>query len=398
MGVSNVQSLTEHSLSTMNTLARAMLWCLALPILLSSMFQGTAQAHELRPAVADVSPIQQQGVLISVRVNLEAIVAGIGPEHDNTDNAEQSARYQTLRASSPADLKASFDAMPTAFLSMLSVVNADNGPLKAYVDNINIPPIGDTRLPRDTLLSLSIPDETALQGMSWQWNEQLGPLIIRTADEQQSFSQYLKPGQRSDVFSLVNGSQQTNTHRFFDYIVIGIEHIVPKGLDHILFVIGLFLLAPAFKPVLWQVSAFTLAHTLTLGLGISGYINLPPSLVEPLIALSITAICVENLFKQQVGKFRLALVFGFGLLHGLGFAGVLGEIGLPQGQFFQALLAFNIGVELGQLLVLFLCFAVVGWWFGRKSWYRTFITQPASCVLGAVGLFWFFQRIGLLAQ
>jgi hypothetical protein len=91
------------------------------------------------------------------------------------------------------------------------------------------------------------------------------------------------------------------------------------------------------------------------------------------------------------------VVFLFGLLHGLGFAGVLMEIGLEPGRIVSSLLAFNVGVELGQLAVVLLCFALVGWWFGNKPWYRNRVTVPASSVIGAIGFFWFLQRVGFIA-
>ncbi|MEM6734376.1 MAG: HupE/UreJ family protein, partial [Myxococcota bacterium] len=136
------------------------------------------------------------------------------------------------------------------------------------------------------------------------------------------------------------------------YLVQGVLHIVPKGLDHILFVLGLFLLSTAWKPLLWQVSAFTLAHSVTLGLSMAGVWQMPGHIVEPIIAASIVYVAVENIFTTDLNPWRPVLVFAFGLLHGLGFAGVLGEIGMPTDAFFTALLAFNVGVELGQLAVI----------------------------------------------
>ncbi|MCB1123978.1 MAG: HupE/UreJ family protein, partial [Verrucomicrobiae bacterium] len=135
------------------------------------------------------------------------------------------------------------------------------------------------------------------------------------------------------------------------YLRIGYYHILPLGLDHILFVFGLFLLSAKMRPLLIQVSAFTVAHTLTLGLSIYGVFSLPSGLVEPLIALSIVLVAVENILTDHIHPWRPVIVFVFGLLHGLGFAGVLGEIGLPSDEFLSALIFFNVGVELGQLTV-----------------------------------------------
>ncbi len=175
------------------------------------------------------------------------------------------------------------------------------------------------------------------------------------------------------------------------YLALGFWHIVPEGLDHILFVLGLFLLSAHWRPLLWQVSAFTLAHTLTLALSTYGLVSLPSRVVEPLIAVSIAYVAIENLWLRELKPWRPALVFAFGLLHGLGFAGVLGELGLPENERLAALLAFNVGVELGQLAVLVGAFAVVGWWRERE-WYRRRVVVPASLVIAGMGLWWAVTR------
>jgi hypothetical protein len=176
------------------------------------------------------------------------------------------------------------------------------------------------------------------------------------------------------------------------YLRLGFEHIVPNGLDHILFVLGLFLLGSQLRPLLWQVSAFTVAHSITLALSLYGVIRLPPGIVEPLIAASIAFIAVENLYTDKLKPWRPAVVFGFGLVHGLGFAGVLMSMGLPRHDFLPALLSFNAGVELGQLAVIALALLAVGS-FRRRAWYRPAVAIPASLMIAAVGIFWTIQRI-----
>jgi hypothetical protein len=176
------------------------------------------------------------------------------------------------------------------------------------------------------------------------------------------------------------------------YLRLGFVHILPRGLDHILFVLGLFLLAPRVRPLLLQVSAFTVAHTATLALATVGWVRLPAALVEPLIALSIVYVAVENLLTDRLRPHRTAVVFAFGLLHGLGFAGVLTELGLPPGQLLPALLAFNTGVELGQLAVLALAFLALGA-FLRRPWFRSRVAVPLSLAIAAAGLFWAVERV-----
>ncbi len=176
------------------------------------------------------------------------------------------------------------------------------------------------------------------------------------------------------------------------YAVLGFEHILPKGLDHILFVVGLFLLSIKFRPLCFQITAFTVAHSLTLALSIYGVVSLPSRWVEPLIALSIAYVAIENLCTTELKPWRPAVVFGFGLLHGLGFAGVLNELGLPRSDFATALVAFNVGVEAGQITVVALALLLVGW-FRHRSWYRKAIVVPGSVLIAATGLYWFVTRV-----
>jgi len=176
------------------------------------------------------------------------------------------------------------------------------------------------------------------------------------------------------------------------YLVLGYTHILPKGLDHILFVLGIFLLSPRLKTMLLQVTAFTVAHSITLGLSIYGLVALPSRLVEPLIALSIAYVAIENLVTHELKPWRLALVFMSGLLHGLGFAGVLRELGLPRGEFLTGLLAFNAGVEGGQLTIIAIAMLLM-WRFVNRGWYRHRVVMPASLVIAAVGIYWTVVRI-----
>lgn len=179
------------------------------------------------------------------------------------------------------------------------------------------------------------------------------------------------------------------------YFGLGFTHILPKGLDHILFVLGIFLLSRRLRPILWQVSAFTLAHSITLGLTLYGVISLSPSIVEPMIALSIVYVAVENIATSELKPWRVALVFGFGLLHGMGFAGVLRELALPRSEFLTGLVAFNAGVEAGQLTVILSAVLIVGSWARNRDVYRRLIVVPGSAAIALTGLFWTVQRLAI---
>ena len=176
------------------------------------------------------------------------------------------------------------------------------------------------------------------------------------------------------------------------WVAIGFQHIVPYGLDHMLFILGLFFLAGGWRVLLLQVTCFTLAHSLTLALSSLGYITAPSHLVEPLIALSIVYVAIDNLFADRLARFRLAVISSFGLLHGMGFAAVLSDIGLPQDGLVTALALFNVGVELGQIAVLLAAFAIVGWW-RKQVWYEHNIAAPATVAIAGTGLYWFIKRV-----
>jgi hypothetical protein len=179
---------------------------------------------------------------------------------------------------------------------------------------------------------------------------------------------------------------------FLTYLKTGFEHIIPLGLDHILFILCVSLLNAPLKKIILQATMFTLAHSLTLGLAIYGVIK-PPLLVEPLIAASIVFLAVENIVTGRVKPWRMALVFLFGLVHGLGFAGALSELGMPRHAYATALVAFNLGVELGQLLIILAVYFLLVRPFGKRPWFRPRVVIPASMLIAAVALWWTVERL-----
>lgn len=177
------------------------------------------------------------------------------------------------------------------------------------------------------------------------------------------------------------------------YLKLGYRHILPEGFDHILFVCGLCLLSNKIKVIFWQATAFTVAHSITLALSMKNIIVAPSAVVEPIIALSILFVAVENLLVKELKPWRIFVVFMFGLIHGLGFASALNEIGLPRNQFAVSILSFNVGVELGQVTVIALMFALIISPLGKKSWYRSRVVFPLSIIIGLVALYWTVQRV-----
>lgn len=177
------------------------------------------------------------------------------------------------------------------------------------------------------------------------------------------------------------------------YLKLGYQHILPLGFDHILFVLSLFLLNPKLKSVLWQATAFTVAHTITLGLSMYHVIKPPANIVEPMIAASIMYVAIENIVSDKLRPARIGIVFLFGLVHGMGFASVLGQLGLPRGSFLTSLLMFNLGVELGQITVILAAYFLLAKWFRDKPWYRSRIVVPLSTVITLIAFYWLIQRL-----
>lgn len=350
-----------------------------------------AAAHEVTPTIADLS-VTDGNLSLDLRLNIEAFLAGIDLDDiADTNSSGQSDRYDAFRAMSPEMLLPQAQRFFADWAQDLDL--RAPGPVTLRLRDIVIDEIGDPELPRAShvVLSGQVPQEA--RELTLHWPDGSGGLVLRQQGVDAPFTGYLLGGETSPPIPLSGSVAPSGWSVFAGYIPVGFDHILPKGLDHILFVLGLFFLSTRLSSLIWQVSAFTLAHTVSLALGATGYINVNPSIVEPLIAASIVYVAVENVLSQGLSRVRPVVIFGFGLLHGLGFASVLADFGLPDGQFVPALIGFNVGVEIGQLTVIAIAYLAVGLWFGRKPWYRSRISIPASVVIALVGAYWFVERV-----
>lgn len=377
----------------------AALSALLIGCLVGALLPGSPAAHELRPVISHLSLGPDGAVEIGLDVNLEALVAGIGPGHDDTDEAPEAEVYDRLRRLPPGALAEAFAAAAPRLVGGVSL-SADGAPVPLSLAGTAIPEIGNPDLARVSRIALAgrLPPGTA--ALEWRLAPVFGDDVLRLSEAgapEPFHAVYLAAGERAGPVPIAAPSPRSQGAVFVDYLVVGFEHILPLGLDHILFVVGLFLLSPRLRPLLIQITCFTLAHTLTLALGTLGIVEVPGAVVEPLIAASIVYVAVENLFTDRLHPWRPAVVFGFGLLHGLGFASALGDFGLAGGAFVTGLVAFNIGVELGQLAVIALCFLAVGLWFAGRSWYRRGVVVPASIAIAGIAAFWLVERLGLVA-
>lgn len=198
---------------------------------------------------------------------------------------------------------------------------------------------------------------------------------------------------QQDIIRIVH--QKTSLlNNSWDFLKLGVTHIL-SGPDHILFVLSFLLVFFGIKQVLKYTGTFTVAHSITLILAGSGLLTLSSRIVEPVIAFSIAAVAITSVFlrKDFFGSTRtkLAIIFFFGLFHGLGFAGLLKEIQIPPDKFLTSLLSFNIGIEIGQLFIVALALPFI-YLLREKDWYPTAVKIAAS-IIASIALFWMFQRI-----
>ena len=258
-----------------------------------------------------------------------------------------------------------------------------------------VPPLDAMSAAAATIhLTGEIPSGAKQFAWTFGWTFASYALTMRSQNTNQPATQWLEGGQMSPPFVLAAPAQLVSRwHTALLYLKLGFTHIVPLGLDHMLFVLGIYLLSKRARSVFLQVSAFTIAHSITLGLSMYGLVSVSPRIVEPMIAVSIAYVAIENIFLSELRAWRVALVFAFGLLHGLGFAGALKDLGLPRSEFVTALLTFNIGVEAGQLAVIATAFLLVGWQWSNRTWYRNRIVVPASAMIAGTAVYWTIQRV-----
>jgi len=357
------------------------------------VFSSFVSAHEIRPSIIDISFDENGEYKMSIKTNLEALIANVGTEAKDTKDSKNAAHYDSLREMPYNVLIKEFSDFEPSLLDKIQL-KFNEERQKLTIESVEIPDVGDLDLARDSVINVIGKMPANTKTLSWQWDKSFGNAVLRISSYENDdlYSSYLLDGKVSDNIPIIGLKTQSKWQQFTTYVKVGFVHIVPKGLDHILFVVGLFLLSTHLRPLLIQITTFTLAHSITLALGIYGVVNISPTIVEPLIAASIIYVCVENIYADKLSRWRPVVVFFFGLLHGLGFASVLKEIGLDSSNFVTGLVAFNVGVELGQLTVIAACFLLVGLWFKDKPWYRSRITIPASVVIALIATYWLYER------
>lgn len=336
--------------------------------------------------------IKSNRVEMVLRVNAEAILAGVDlGAYTDTNDAPEAAEYDRLRALETDALRAAFGAKWPNVIARIRVETEDARIEPWDIQSIEIEDPENLDLVRTTIVTATWTGR--VERLQIKWPERFGPLILRQQGVENPYTAILENGEPSAWILANFGEQRSKMQIFADNIPVGFVHILPKGWDHILFVLGLFFFSTQSRPLITQVSLFTLAHTITLALAALGYVNVSGNIVEPLIALSICVVAVENIFVRKLTLYRYAIIFAFGLLHGLGFASVFADLQTDLNGYLAALVGFNIGVELGQLTVI--SAAAIALWlpFARSARYQTMVAIPASIAIACVGMYWFVERV-----
>lgn len=281
--------------------------------------------------------------------------------------------YQPLADAIAQKIELKNEGAPcVAGASQVAAPNARSGNPTVIVDFVCAQPVAKLSI-RDNLFDLTGPDYHTIAMIQWPGGSDQFAFATEARDHTLAIGSA--------------GAQASGTRSFF---LMGVEHIL-LGWDHLLFLACLLLLGGTFLGLLKIVTAFTVAHSISLALAALDVVNLPPRLVESLIALSIAYVAAENIFlRDRAASKRWMIAFTFGLVHGFGFASVLKEVGLPKAGLVWSLLGFNLGVEAGQAMVVALTMPLL-LWLGKRSWEPRAVTALSGSVL-AVGLALFAQR------
>jgi len=378
--------------SSIASLLRASLGRLIFLLLLAN-FSNFTQAHTLVISNAEVELITDNQLTIKLEVDLMRLL-----QSTQSDLKTDQQLLDFLKSQSRVELFELFKKIENELKNSTLLYFDDQRFYLEHLDSPNISALSNqlTQQSRYTNYQVtfvglgSYPSHA--KHLSIQFPASLGVVNLKLSRPNH---QLIAQAEKSASYLLKNGQPSLSSVLFsnvLSYVYQGFIHIIPLGFDHILFVLALFLLGRKLSTLLWQISAFTLAHTVTLGLGIYGIVSIPSGIVEPLIALSIVYVAFENSLNRPLNSSRIAVVFGFGLLHGLGFASALLALGLPKNLWLSSLVSFNVGVELGQLGVILIAFLLLGRAQKRDD-YHSRLVRPISLFILLIASYWFIQRL-----
>lgn len=349
---------------------------LACAVMAGLSIVATVAAHPVSTTTVSVSVNAGGRYVATITADVDPLIAKL--------EALSVSPLSNATTATAAERVARLDALADVLLAHV-MLQFDGVGATPIVESVHLNDAGQAII----LLTGTTPD--GARAISWSSSLVFGsyPLAIRAPDGRETV-QWLQAQERSERVALAGATYSFALGRG---IWLGFSHILPNGIDHILFVVGLFLLSTRRAQLLAQVSAFTLAHSITLGLSLYGVFSLSPRIVEPMIALSVAYVGVENLATSKLQPWRIVVVFCFGLLHGLGFAEALASLHLSRPEMLSTLISFNAGVEAGQLTVIAIAAIAITLAARARAGWRPRIVTLSSAAIGLVGLIWTVQRI-----
>ena len=362
-----------------------------------NFFSTITISHEIKPSIADFT-YDENFLNIKIRLNAELILSNIDASKiSNTNSSSLSDIYDKLRILNKIELENLFKSSWQEISTNIDI-KINNETKKINLINIEVEDIKNFEISRDTHIYLQVLLNNNSEYFTFSWIKKYGPIILRENSnhklEDELFTEYLQSGIESNQFSFNEKNFKNRLNSFIKFFVLGVQHIIPKGLDHILFIFGLFLFSSSLKKLITQITIFTIAHSITLIFVSLSLMKINPQIVEPIIALSIVYVGIENIFKNYVKEYlRYVVILFFGLLHGLGFALVLSDIGYRSTDLFINLISFNIGIEVAQISIVLVLYLLVALNFAKNKNYRMFFQVPSSILISSIGLYWFFERI-----
>ena len=362
-----------------------------------NLFSTVSISHEIKPSIADFT-YDENFLNIKIRLNAELILSNIDASKiSNTNSSSLSDIYDKLRILNKIELEELFKSSWQEISTNIDI-KINNETKKINLINIEVEDIKNFEISRDTHIYLQVLLNNNSEYFTFSWIKKYGPIILRENNndklEDELFTEYLQSGIESNQFSFNEKNFKNRLNSFIKFFVLGVQHIIPKGLDHILFIFGLFLFSSSLKKLITQITIFTIAHSITLIFVSLSLMKINPQIVEPIIALSIVYVGIENIFKNYVKEYlRYVVILFFGLLHGLGFALVLSDIGYRSTDLFINLISFNIGIEVAQISIVLVLYLLVALNFAKNKNYRMFFQVPSSILISSIGLYWFFERI-----
>ena len=369
-------------------------------IIISILLFNTSIAHEIKPSIADFN-YDENYLNVEVRLNAELILSNIDASNiSNTNSSPLTEIYDRYRLLNKKDLENSLLESWKDISSNIDI-KINNKLKKIDLIKIDTQDVKNFEISRDTLISFRVLLNQKSENFTFKWIKNYGPIILRENNdlklENELVTEYLQSGTESDPIFFNENNFRSMFVSFTKFFVLGIQHIIPKGLDHILFIFGLFLFSSSLNKLIKQITIFTIAHSITLIFVSLSLIKINPQIVEPIIALSIVYVGLENIFKNYIKEYmRYVVILFFGLLHGLGFALVLSDIGYRSSKLFLNLISFNIGIEVAQISIILFLYLLVAIKFANNKYYRIAFQIPSSIFIASIGLYWFIERIGFL--